>query len=525
MSEKKDINRLFQERFKDFEAQPPAALWDQIERQLPAKKKNRKAGWLFYSGIAAGIAILFSLIYFANFNETTTVDQQIVNQEETTTVDTPQKSTTTTNTIKDTVNNTDTRVANKSTDENEENLQSLKPNSKVKSSFNTTTVSNTTGNNNSIASGGIHSNSLKENNSVAVSKTTKTKTSSTVPKHDKNSSLNSPLTNNRPKNSTAVTISNTTSNKNKILEQRNQKDSDDPTQQSFLKDVSKNTLNLSELAVNKPVDDLNQPQDSTAVNQLLEDAVAQQELEKKGDSLSNKAMNGSRFQGSTMIAPIFSNATGSSLNNSVANNERSAGYNLSYGVALGYELNDRWTVRAGVHKVDVSYNTQDVRYGATIPSATVAGNFDQNGVSNAIVPSGAAIAGAFPEIINNSFKGFDGELTQQLGYIEMPLEIRYNITNSRLKLSMTGGFSALFLQENNVRITDDNQRLELGSDDNFRDFNQSANFGIGLNYGLTDKIGVMLEPMFKYQLNALERNTANFRPYTLGMYSGLTFNF
>ena len=103
--------------------------------------------------------------------------------------------------------------------------------------------------------------------------------------------------------------------------------------------------------------------------------------------------------------------------------------------------------------------------------------------------------------------------------------MRYKLIASRLNLSVSGGMSALFLQENRVQLVGDNRRLELGSDDNFRDFNQSANFGIGLDYGLNDKLGIMIEPMFKYQFNALSNDPSGFRPYTIAVYSGLTYKF
>ena len=41
MSEKKNIERLFQEKFKDFEAIPSQKVWDNIEEELQ-KKKRRK---------------------------------------------------------------------------------------------------------------------------------------------------------------------------------------------------------------------------------------------------------------------------------------------------------------------------------------------------------------------------------------------------------------------------------------------------------------------------------------------------
>ena len=41
MNDKKNIDRLFQEKFKDFEMAPDDAVWNRISESLPKKKKKR----------------------------------------------------------------------------------------------------------------------------------------------------------------------------------------------------------------------------------------------------------------------------------------------------------------------------------------------------------------------------------------------------------------------------------------------------------------------------------------------------
>ncbi|HEU4497419.1 MAG TPA: hypothetical protein VFR70_10240, partial [Flavobacterium sp.] len=64
MKEKKNIERLFQEKFKDFEAVPPPKIWNNIEAELQ-KKKRRKAIpiWFKLSGAAAVLIISFLIGY------------------------------------------------------------------------------------------------------------------------------------------------------------------------------------------------------------------------------------------------------------------------------------------------------------------------------------------------------------------------------------------------------------------------------------------------------------------------------
>src|SRR6476620_999494 len=58
MSERKNIDKLFQEKFKDFEVDPPENTWPELERRLK-KKKDRKVipFWWRLSGVAAALVI------------------------------------------------------------------------------------------------------------------------------------------------------------------------------------------------------------------------------------------------------------------------------------------------------------------------------------------------------------------------------------------------------------------------------------------------------------------------------------
>src|SRR5699024_12209229 len=59
---KKNIDRLFQEKFRDFEASPSEKNWDQIREKLIEKKDSRKRLfpiWFKIAGIAAVLLVLF----------------------------------------------------------------------------------------------------------------------------------------------------------------------------------------------------------------------------------------------------------------------------------------------------------------------------------------------------------------------------------------------------------------------------------------------------------------------------------
>ena len=63
MGSKKNIDRLFQEQFKDFEATPNDQIWDSIQAKLDENDSSKKRFpiWMLYSGVAATIIIFVAM--------------------------------------------------------------------------------------------------------------------------------------------------------------------------------------------------------------------------------------------------------------------------------------------------------------------------------------------------------------------------------------------------------------------------------------------------------------------------------
>jgi hypothetical protein len=81
MSDKKNIDRLFQEKFKDFEANPAEDLWGNIQARLEDKKRKRVIPfWWKLSGIAVALLIGI-LITKTVFNDEVKPTIEVVNEE------------------------------------------------------------------------------------------------------------------------------------------------------------------------------------------------------------------------------------------------------------------------------------------------------------------------------------------------------------------------------------------------------------------------------------------------------------
>ena len=75
MSDKKHIDRLFQEKFRDFDVMPNDKLWEGIEARLDKKKKKQRIIPILWKlgGVAAVLLLMFAIGTTFNNTEDTTV--------------------------------------------------------------------------------------------------------------------------------------------------------------------------------------------------------------------------------------------------------------------------------------------------------------------------------------------------------------------------------------------------------------------------------------------------------------------
>ena len=116
-------------------------------------------------------------------------------------------------------------------------------------------------------------------------------------------------------------------------------------------------------------------------------------------------------------------------------------------------------------------------------------------------------------------------MKQEIGYLEMPVEMTYSLFDKKFGLKIIGGFSTLFLQDNSITIVSESRDVLLGKANNLSDVHFSTNFGLGIKYGFMKSFEFNLEPTVKYQLNTFSSNAGNFKPYIFGVYSGISYKF
>jgi opacity protein-like surface antigen len=487
MNDKKHIDRLFQEKFKDFEAHPSGAVWDAIEKDLRKDKRKRRVIplWWQIAGVAAGIALLFTIgnLIFNDVPTAKTISNSVVNGNN---VESLEEST---------------------------NQQSISISNDVPEKNQKTDVETPTNSNSKLIT---NSNAQKTSSIVVSNKTS-------------NNSLNSDTS----KESVSQVKSLAKDNSTKVFVSKNKStiNSSNLPEFNFIPiDVTKN--NANSIATNDPLKEniIQSIEENTHKEEVsLEDIVAaiqdQNEKVKEEERLS-------RWNISTNVAPVYFNSLGqgSSLDEQFIDNSKEGEINMSYGLKGSYAVTNKLKIRAGINKVDLGYSINNVvvynGFGTTVNSLQPRNsghiNFSNKTQNTTVLSSQSLNSSAIPEIISTNV---NGSLNQELGFIEIPFELEYNLIDKKIGFNVIGGFSTLFLNKNNIYTDLEGNRTLLGEANNIRNTSYSANFGLGLNYNVSDKIKVNLEPTFKYQINTFQDTSGNFRPFFIGVYTGLSYKF
>ena len=119
----------------------------------------------------------------------------------------------------------------------------------------------------------------------------------------------------------------------------------------------------------------------------------------------------------------------------------------------------------------------------------------------------------------------NGNLNQRYGYIEIPIEIKYNLIEKRsFKTELVVGVSSLFLNENETTLETE-AFSSSGEMKNLNNINFSANLGVTFIYKFDKKWALNFSPMLKSHLNTFNNNSNGFKPYYFGVYSGINLKF
>ena len=494
MKKNKNIDELFKERFKNFEASPSPDVWNKIQIKLKEKDDRKVIPiWFKLGGIAALFALLFTIgnaILNVPLNK---INDSIVNE----------------NSIEINTEKANNTIVNHNVIQND--IVLTEDNNEVKSTKKLLIkkASNSTNNSNGVnrSETKVASNNKKQRVSRKHSKQDLIQSSELIIKNQES-------------------VANETTN---LIDKREN--------QLINKDVEIDK-NIEVVAVNKITKDTPENPSSTEKKELVKeenkksifDAIKEtSEEEVVIAKLDNTPDN--RWEVTPNVAPVYYNSLteGSSIDPSFSDNPKNGDLNIAYGVKVSYNLNKRLSMRSGLSNVNLSYSTTGLDIGTGPVSASTASiEYSSRNDVTIVVDKGALVNQNPDETFGNvTPKSTNGEplLNQKISYYEMPLELNYTLINKNFGISVIGGFSALLLGNNEVSIEAGDFNEVLGEASNLSSLSFTTNVGLGLNYSLSKKLMFNIEPMFKYQLNPYTDSSVNFKPYYLGIYSGLSFKF
>lgn len=558
MSEKKNLERLFQEKFKDFEAIPSPEVWDNIEAALRKKKKRRVIPlWFRLSGVAALLLIGF-VIGDGLINNSSKTDNGVVNQEKNNSnnrdknklipIKSPVKSNEavaeaeSTDLEKNTSSKNESESTNATENRSEKAAAVEKNYAKNKAIAGQDKTDSNTAKNGNIVKSGIQKDVNNFKNQALKTDTGIANQEPVSKKNTQDRNKNSGI----KENNSEKLLDEKISNKNKAFANQGNLNGNEKQPVSFEKNQNDNTQKNDKIIQNKSLIDKNQNNtsriafDTKAFEKQKKDSAAVataepnpleellKEKEKQQQAVTETKVN--RWQITSNVAPIYfsSASNGSPIDQQFADNHKSYERNLSFGVGVNYALNKKWSVRGGINKLTLGYNTKDIVYYAGLSDA------DSRGImaSSNIQENSSAVVIIVEDNTATNLVSFDdvpgkkaGQLNQTMGYVEVPVELSYKLLDNKFGIELIGGMSTLFLNENSLSVVSPGMTTSIGKASNLNDVSFTSNIGIGFKYKFWKSFEANVEPKLKYQINTFSENAGGFKPYFIGLYSGISFNF
>ena len=481
MNDKKNIDRFFQEKFKDFEMNPNEQVWKNIQTALDKKKKKRKTipFWIKFPGIAAAFLLgLFALNSI--FKTEIEINKSIV----------------------------------------------LEPNILKNSSNNKGSVAPKTENNTNLLE-------IKKVPQVAINNTIKTgKTNEKKFIHADKSKVNSEKKNNQTnalvnlqENYTAIKQASPDNNvvtSEYIGTEKNGITTNKTFDNFQNKTLKKSDLEEGENAKIAATDSKKKPLNTTETPNELEEILKKKKGEEKEAVVLNQK---NKWQITPNIAAVYlnSNSGGSAIDPQFSENQKTADNSLSFGVGVNYAVSKKVALRSGINKLSLGYNTNNVVYSTGLANNNLANiNYSSNALIEIKNEAGLNTLLTFEKDLQ---KTNTGAINQKMGYYEVPLEISYAVLDKKFGINVIGGVSTLFLSQNKISLVSSETNVKLGEAKNLNQVHFSTNVGLGFKYQIIKSFQINVEPMLKYQLNTFSNNSGDFKPLFIGLYSGISYSF
>ncbi|MFC4632704.1 outer membrane beta-barrel protein [Dokdonia ponticola] len=540
MGNRKDIGKVFNEKFKDFEQAPSADLWDTIASGLDQKNDRRIAPlWLYFGGFLI-IAMLTGLLYWAPWDLSDSIngkEQPLVTNADTVTQDETDIHS---SYQKEKITNTvDTNTIDHTTSETTAN--------KNPNDLSNTNDSETTTTNNSLVSTTTDDSLSSENQKSKKSQSLATVSNTFESTKDSYNTANSDSSENQTTTSSTSYYEKKAVSTRSILNTmvsasqkiRDQKELEAKTayeakikeelataiatqKEANKIDLQKWQDSIQSIEASKKVALAVTPhtEEKTEVAKAVKLPKTQEERENDRKESVNYKFAISPY---TSLLSYGSLSKGSSIDNRLVDNPRDAVSTIGYGIRADYKLSEKSSIRFGIGVAPLQYRTDDFQVLITNNNVNI---FQLSGIN----PQNLNQSGGGIETSPTALAFFNANdvvsIEQNISYVEVPVDYQYRFLNKRVSMSFNTGLSLFVLTNNRVFATADNgQSIFIGRETSLKDLSLAFNLGLGTYYNFSKNWRFDLEPAFKYQLNPYSDNIGNFRPYYFGLQFGVSYKF
>jgi hypothetical protein len=262
------------------------------------------------------------------------------------------------------------------------------------------------------------------------------------------------------------------------------------------------------------------------------------------DNTTTKPKN--RWSIAAMASPTYLssfNSGSDDLSKELTSSEQSL-ISYSGGVAFSYKISKRFSIQSGLYYSSLGQKVDGINsFSGFLPYGTLTKgdhNFEVFTTSGTVFTSNPDVflsANGADRIVTAytndifdpkkaSLQPVSTSLDQNFKYLEVPMILKYKLVDKTIGINLIGGLSYNLLVSNSVSTTVDGNKYSIGKTQGLNPLTLSSSLGMGMEYNLSGKLSLNLEPTFRYYLNPFSTSTGSFiHPYSFGIFSGVSYKF
>jgi len=261
--------------------------------------------------------------------------------------------------------------------------------------------------------------------------------------------------------------------------------------------------------------------------------------------VNNSTIPVNRWSIAAMASPTYYSGIGSGsdqLSTKIISSEQPL-FSYSGGLSFSYKISKRFSIQSGLYYSSLGQKVDGINSfsGFTQYNKTKGDhNFEvltSNGKVFATNPDVFLTANGSDRILTAtttdvfdpnkaSLQSVNNSLNQNFSYLEFPVILRYKIVDKTIDINLIGGLSYNLLVHNSVYTTLDGKIYPVGETRGLNPLTLSSSLGMGMEYNISGKLSLNLEPTFRYYLNPFSVTTGSFiHPYSFGIFSGVSYKF